>query len=86
MYCIIINNALTLSISNITWGSLALGVVGSHNRPVATPRSPHRGLPSSAEIVLGLRLDHWLSLEELSLFDILLLKLITINDFQFKPI
>lgn len=46
---------------DLTCGSLAVGTVGSHSLPVATPRSPHRGRPSSA--VLGLRADHGSSAE-----------------------
>lgn len=41
----------------VTCGNLALGAVGSHNRPVATPLSPHRGLPSSPVALRGLRAD-----------------------------
>lgn len=46
---------------DLTCGSLAVGAVGSHSLPVATPRSPHRGRPSSAD--RGLRADHRSSAE-----------------------
>lgn len=47
---------LISKIKLVTCGNLSFAAVGSQSLPVATPRSPHLGRPSSA--VRGLRADH----------------------------